>query len=422
MLELRVLGPISLKRSDGTDVEALLAQPKRLALAAYLAAPPPHGGRCFHRKDTLVSMFWPELDQQHARAALRNALYFLRGALGSSVIRSRGDEDVGLDSDELWCDLDAFDVAMQMRDYPAAIQLYRGELLQGVFVSDAQPFEEWLDAQRGRRIAEAQQAASQAARRDAAAGRLAQALTWARRARALAPLNEDALRLVIALRYLVGDRAGALDEHSKFEALLREEHDVAPSPETRRLVDAVRSPDTDRAAIAVAIRELPLLKAPLDRVSTAPSRQPSADTDLYTAAVLEAVIRKRLGLARRRGERLGIVSVRLGPDRVPRDAVQEHEVERSLRELSQTVLEGVRGADLVASFGWNTVVVLPAEDAVPGLNALVGRLRAHLRSAWSMHRQIATADEPEVGAAWLDPKDARPVAEILTDVLGSRKP
>ena len=54
MIELRVLGPTSLKRSDGSSVVSLLAQPKRLALAVYLAAPPPHGGRCFHRKDTLV--------------------------------------------------------------------------------------------------------------------------------------------------------------------------------------------------------------------------------------------------------------------------------------------------------------------------------------------------------------------------------
>ena len=422
MLELRVLGPISLKRSDGSDVEALIAQPKRLALAAYLAAPPPHGGRCFHRKDTLVSMFWPELDQQHARAALRNALYFLRGTLGTSVIKARGDEDVGLDSDELWCDLDAFDVAIQMRDYPTAMQLYRGELLQGVFVSDAQPFEEWLDAQRGRRIAEAQQAASQAARRDAAAGRLDQALTWARRAHALAPLNEDALRLVIALRFLVGDRAGALDEHNKFESLLKEEHDVSPSPETKRLIDAVRSPGTDRAAIAVAIRELPLLKAPLDRVPAARVEATGADGNLYNAVVLEAIVAKRLGLAKRRGERLGVVGVQLGPYQPARDAVREREIEKTLRDLARTILGGVRDADLVASFNSNTIVVLPAETAVHGLSEFVGRLRTHLRDSWSNHREVATATEPRVSATWLDPKDVRPIPAVLADAFGPQQP
>jgi serine/threonine-protein kinase len=419
MLELRVLGPISLKRSDGTDVEALLAQPKRLALAAYLAAPPPHGGRCFHRKDTLVSMFWPELDQQHARAALRNALYFLRSTLGASVLRARGDEDVGLDFDELWCDLDAFDAAIQMRDFTAAMQLYRGELLQGVFVSEAQPFEEWLDAQRLRRGTEAQQAASQAARREAAAGRLDQALTWARRARALDPLNEDALRLVVALRYLVGDRAGALAEFNKFDRLLREEHGVTSSPETLRLIAAVRAPDSDRAAVAVAIRELPLLKAPLDRVPATAQADPAPDgePEVYGIPVLEAFVRKRVRLARRRGERLGVVCVQLGPDRPARDAAHEHEMERSLRELAKAITASVRGADLIAAINSTTLAVLPAEDATPGLNTLIGRLQNHLRTTWAAQREVSSATEPTVTGTWIDPKDERPVASILSESL-----
>src|SRR5690606_33064621 len=127
----------------------------------------------------------------------------------------------------------------------AALELYRGDVLDGVFVAGAQPFEEWLDAQRIRRRTEAQQAATQAARRHAAAGRLDEALRWGLRATALAPLNEDAVRTVVALRYLAGDRAGAMEEFNRFEALLRDEHDVPPSPETQRLIDAVRKPDTD---------------------------------------------------------------------------------------------------------------------------------------------------------------------------------
>lgn len=125
LLELRVLGPISLKRSDGSTVSSLLAQPKRFALAAYLAAPPPLGGRCFHKKDTLIGMFWPELDQTRARAALRNSLYFLRTALGPEAVRTGPDDSVGLDQAVLWCDLDAFDVAVRIRDAATAHQLYR---------------------------------------------------------------------------------------------------------------------------------------------------------------------------------------------------------------------------------------------------------------------------------------------------------
>src|SRR5205085_10427623 len=103
-------------------------------------------------------------------------------------------------------------------------------------------------SQRMRRSIEAQEAAAQAARRHAAAGRLGEALTWARRARAMAPLNEDAARLLIALRCLNGDRAGAIDEYSRFESLLMAEHEVEPGPETQRLIEAVRSPESDLSA------------------------------------------------------------------------------------------------------------------------------------------------------------------------------
>src|SRR2546429_348307 len=66
MIELRMLGRLSLTGADGREVRGLLGQPRRLALLAYLAAASPQG---FHRRDTLLALFWPELDQEHARAA-----------------------------------------------------------------------------------------------------------------------------------------------------------------------------------------------------------------------------------------------------------------------------------------------------------------------------------------------------------------
>ena len=68
MIELRLLGRLSLTGADGRDVRALLGQPRRLALLAYLAAASPPG---FHRRDNLLALFWPELDQEHARAYSR---------------------------------------------------------------------------------------------------------------------------------------------------------------------------------------------------------------------------------------------------------------------------------------------------------------------------------------------------------------
>ena len=88
---------------------ALLAQPRRLALVAYLAVATPRG---LHRRDAILTLFWPELDQQHARAALRQALRVIRGSLGA-VLTSRGDDEIGLDFERFQCDADAFDRAIE---------------------------------------------------------------------------------------------------------------------------------------------------------------------------------------------------------------------------------------------------------------------------------------------------------------------
>src|SRR5256712_13512463 len=106
MIELRMLGTLSLTSADGRDVRSLLGQPRRLALLAYLAAARPQG---FHRRDSLLPLFWPELDQEHARAALRQALHVVRDALRTDAVATRGDEEVGLDLQLVSCAVVAFD-------------------------------------------------------------------------------------------------------------------------------------------------------------------------------------------------------------------------------------------------------------------------------------------------------------------------
>src|SRR5438876_12071323 len=130
MVEFRLLGTLSLTTPDGREAGSLLSQPRRLALLAYLAAATPRGP---HRRDTLLALFWPELDQEHARAALRQSLHVLRSALGADVVVTRGDDDIGLDSALLWTDVAAFDRAAAEQQCAAALELYRGPLLDGFF-------------------------------------------------------------------------------------------------------------------------------------------------------------------------------------------------------------------------------------------------------------------------------------------------
>src|SRR4030095_15353881 len=100
MLRLRTFGTLDLRRAGGDELRTVVAQPKRLALLAYLAIATPRG---FHQRDKLLALFWAERDTDRARAALNRATYFLRRELGDDIIISRGDE-LGLDSNRLWCD------------------------------------------------------------------------------------------------------------------------------------------------------------------------------------------------------------------------------------------------------------------------------------------------------------------------------
>jgi len=69
MLEIRLLGPSDVVRCGVRDpaADAVQRQPKRLALLAYLCLAT-RGGAV--RRDTVLALFWPELDQSRARAAL----------------------------------------------------------------------------------------------------------------------------------------------------------------------------------------------------------------------------------------------------------------------------------------------------------------------------------------------------------------
>src|SRR6058998_2214493 len=122
MIEFRLLGTLSLRTADGRDAGSLLSQPRRLALLAYLAAATPRGP---HRRDTLLALFWPEFDQEHARAALRQSLHVLRSALGADAMVSRGDEEIGLDFERIWCDVAAFAGAIVGGELGQALDLYR---------------------------------------------------------------------------------------------------------------------------------------------------------------------------------------------------------------------------------------------------------------------------------------------------------
>ncbi|MGE5230236.1 MAG: tetratricopeptide repeat protein [Deltaproteobacteria bacterium] len=263
MIRLTMLGGIDLRGPDGGALDELLRQPKRLALLAYLASPSPG---TWHRRDSLLALFWPDLDAGRARTSLRNALYVLRQTLGEGVVRTRGDEEVSVDSEALETDLSALLSALDAGRADEALALYRGELLPGLYAPASEGFERWLEEERGRlraRVARAAADLSEARERE---GALVAAMLAAEKAGELDPDDEIAVRRLMRLLDAAGDRAKALALFERFKVRLAAELGAEPAAETLALASQIRS----RSPVARDVPSGPAPPAPDESPAVAP--------------------------------------------------------------------------------------------------------------------------------------------------------
>lgn len=233
MIELRVLGDPQLTR-DGVSV---VLQRKPLALLAYLALTGP--GR-FVQRDTLLGVFWPDVEQGRARAALRQALHNLRRTLGEDAILTQGDERVTLRPDLVRCDAVEFDRAIRDGQLLTAVDLYHGPVLSGVHLRDLPEFEHWLDGQR----APAQRSYEQAVEQLAATARSKndhrRAADWLRRLLRVDPLQGRVAALLMEELEAAGEREEAIAAGERYVSQLQREWDAAPDPRVRDLLVRLR--------------------------------------------------------------------------------------------------------------------------------------------------------------------------------------
>ncbi len=229
LIEIRALGTFELLGpGEHVDPATILSRPKRAAVLAYLACARPFGPR---PRDELLGTFWPELEQRNAGRALNQSVYLLRSVIGEDAIATRGN-DVWLDPDITWIDVVAFDAAIDAGDPRRATRLYRGEFLQGFYLSGARNFERWLDGERAlylRLVIEATEALVTA---EEAAGNRTEAIRWLRQAIEMGPYEERLLRRLLRLLVEQGDHASAVYELDRFSSRLRDELGADVSPET----------------------------------------------------------------------------------------------------------------------------------------------------------------------------------------------
>lgn len=267
MFELTTLGAVDLVHPVRGSVGTVLVQPKRLALLAYLAVEAPDG---FVRRDALLPVFWPESDESRARASLRQALQFLRRALGDEALRGRGDDEVGVDPAVVRTDVVTFRAS---RAVPArradALALVRGDFLAALHVDEAPQFDAWAARQRDAIRDEAAALAGALADEALARGDTGEALAFAERAATFAPLDERPAQRVARVLAAAGDRASAVRRLDGFAARLDAELGLVLSASTAALLAKLRAPAAGGAATVA--RSVPVPGHEAERSHGAPA-------------------------------------------------------------------------------------------------------------------------------------------------------
>lgn len=237
-IRLHFLGGVEIRRVTDDEERTITLQSKRMAILAYLAMTK---RSAYQRRDSVIGMFWPELSQDRARAALRKALHSLRASIGAHFVTARGDEEVGIAHDCVECDAAVFFNRIQAGDLERAMELYHGDFLPGFHLPDSPRFELWADAERTRLRAAAAGACIQLAERSEARGNVTKAVHWARHAEALFPQREEIGRLLMSMLAASGDRSAALTKYAEVRGYLAREFHAEPSPETEALVAEIRA-------------------------------------------------------------------------------------------------------------------------------------------------------------------------------------
>lgn len=227
-----------------TDVETGTVRTRSartIALVAFLAV---HAGMPQTRQ-RIAGLFWPESADPQALTNLRRELHQLRYVLPdvrSLVVTPK--ELCWQDTDTCRVDVRTFDVEREaataaasnrddagvLRHATAAVAVYRGDLLPGMY-------DDWLLAARSELERQCVSLCDLICEMCARTGDPTEAVDVARRRVQLQPLEEVGYRTLMRLQADLGDRAGAVSTYHHCASVLDRELGIDPDEETRRTLD-----------------------------------------------------------------------------------------------------------------------------------------------------------------------------------------
>ncbi len=241
-LQLSLLGKLQVNR-DGRPISGFVST-KAQALLCYLAVT----GRP-HQREALATLLWGDSPDTEARANLRTVLVNLRKLVGPYIEIER--EVISFNrASPYWLDVELFETLLAasavnsgLQLAAQAIELYRGNFLEGFTVRNASDFEVWQLSQQERFHHMAVQALGIVSMQHMERGEFAPAIDYTRRLLALEPWQEEAHRQLMQLLAKSGQRNAALAQYDTCCQVLARELGVDPSSETRSLYEQLKTTD-----------------------------------------------------------------------------------------------------------------------------------------------------------------------------------
>jgi len=231
------------------DVPLSITSQKAQALFYYLIC-----NRQAHSREKLATLFWGETSERQAKGSLRNTLYELRRDLTPG--NEPAEEYILAESNTLcfnpeadcWLDVEQFEKLLdqkaeseraRMDNWSKAVELYRGDFLEGFIVRDSFEFEDWAFFERERLQRRHLEALTELSNYCGRQGEYERAIAYAIKILGRDSLQENIHRQLMRLYYAAGNRSAALRQYEICQEVTERELGVPPLAETTTLYEQI---------------------------------------------------------------------------------------------------------------------------------------------------------------------------------------
>ncbi len=240
----------------GVDITENLRTRKERAILAYLVME----SQRVHPRESIAEFFWPDRPENQARMNLRQALLGIRKVLtgdNTNPFLQITEDSVKFNAAIAWRDTAVFTDHLQathghehphlhtcpecLHNLEQAVEVYRGDFLEDLLLSDVAAFQEWVFFHRERYFRSLLDSLHSLAEVYFKQAAFDQAYQYAWRYVTLAPLEEEAHRLLMHIFARSGRRSAALQQYNLCRSYIKRELGVEPSAETKRLYEQIKN-------------------------------------------------------------------------------------------------------------------------------------------------------------------------------------